>query len=129
MNPIIERVIRWIKPSAEGKNQTASGRRLSAFGITVIYGLMRFIYVLTIIGICIYLVSKSGTTELQVHNDAVSAFRWQLFGLVLDVVFIGLLWGYINQQGIIEFKNGYNKKTTETKESVVVETEEKQIPN
>ncbi len=84
----IKTFIAWVRPSAEGENKTASGRRLTAFAITLIC---------YIGGTVVFY--KHGTEQNIDPNFFILKF-------LLDIVFIGLLWGFINQQTIVALKNG-----------------------
>lgn len=109
--------IAWVRPSVEGENKTASGRRLTAFAITKICyigGTVAFF-----------------TWGFEKNIDP-SLFLWKF---ALDILFIGLLWGFINQQTIVALKNGggnftttktetSNNTTTTTKDTKTDNTEE-----
>ncbi len=99
----IKAFIKWIKPSAEGEHNTASGRRLTAFLIALTYVASTFAF---------YSYAFSRSSE---HLIAPMIFIWKF---VADILFVGLLWGFINQQTLVALKNGpgnfFNKKETET---------------
>lgn len=86
--PMVVSLIKWLKPSAEGENKTASGRRLTAFAITAI---------------C-YIGGTIAFFEHGIANKIDPNFF--LLKFAEDIVFIGLLWGFINQQTIVALKNG-----------------------
>jgi hypothetical protein len=114
--PFIKTVLKWWKTSAEDKSGHASGRRLSALFITVLVyipGRLLYIFYIMSVGVSLLITEKGE----NLHNDLVSTFYWLLWGFATDLIFIGFLWGYITQQGIIEFKNGSSSKKELTEES------------
>jgi len=90
-------VVLWWKASMEGQNGTSSGRRMSAMFLTFLYAYGRVSF-------------------MQKITDPDKL----LLGSCLDVIFIGLLWGYVNFQNLVELRNGY-RKTTETKTTETLE--------
>lgn len=84
----------WWKASVEGQNGTASGRRISAMFLTFLYAYGRVSFM----------------------NKITEADKL-LLGSCLDIIFIGLLWGYVNFQNIVELRNGY-RKTTKTETTI-----------
>lgn len=100
-------LVKWIKPSAEGINNTASGRRLTAFAISIlsyIPGTYLFWY---------YAFTRS--------NDHLIDPWVFIAKFAVDILFVGLLWGFINQQTLVALKNGGNPFVT-TKEEKTVST-------
>lgn len=87
----IKDIVKWIRPSAEGENRTASGRRLTAFAISITYILSTFAF---------YYYAFSRSAE---HLIGPGIF---LGKFALDILFVGLLWGFINQQTLVALKNG-----------------------
>lgn len=94
----------WWKGSVEERDGSTSGRRISAMFITAfVYILGRLTYMFYIMSTGIVAMSKNSD---KVHDELVSTYYWLLWAFAFDIVFIGLLWGFITQQGIVEFKNG-----------------------
>lgn len=90
----VKAFINWIRTSAEGENKTASGRRLTAFAIT---------------GVC-YI---GGTISFFIHGFEKNIDPWLFIAkFFLDIIFVGLLWGFINQQTLVALKNGGSITTT-----------------
>lgn len=133
---VIKKILLWWKKSAEERDGQTSGRRISAMFITtLVYILGRLLYMGYIMATGIVMMVKNNVPVKDYHDGLVSTYYWLLWAFPLDIVFIGLLWGFITQQGIVEFKNGsgsYSKitetKKTEIKEEIKSDTEEKEIP-
>lgn len=119
----LKNFIQWLRPSAEGENKTASGRRLTAFLISAVcyvggtYAFWHYAF-----------------TRPEEHLVNPMIFIWKFLA---DIAFIGLLWGFINQQTIVALKNGgglnflNGKKNGDTKtpDSTDLETRTDDNPN
>lgn len=106
----IKKFIQWVRPSLQGENRTASGRRIIAFIVT------NFCYVLGTWAFWHYCYTRP-------LEHLVDPWVW-IGKFCVDVLFIGLLWGFINQQTLVALKNGggiFTKKeeVTTTTSSIV----------
>lgn len=122
----IKKFLIWWKGSAEERDGTTSGRRLSALFVTIfVYILGRISYMFYIMSTGIVLLLKKNVPVHDLHDEMVSTYYWLLWAFAFDIVFIGLLWGFITQQGIVEFKTG-NKTILKTETSTTqIKTTEK----
>jgi len=122
----LKKFLLWWKVSAEERDGSTSGRRLSALFITIfVYILGRITYMLYIMSTGIVLILKKNVPVKDLHDEMVSTYYWLLWAFAFDIIFIGLLWGFITQQGIVEFKTG-NKTVLKTETtSTEIKTTEK----
>lgn len=97
----------WIKASAEGNNQTASSRRLTAFQYVVLSSLQ-----LAALNVLIYLMILRLEVITNQQIDLVWVGVW-LYSITNLMVLLPL--GLISIQQIIELKNSFTTKTV-TKE-------------
>lgn len=84
---IVKDFIKWVKPSFEGENGTASSRRLSAFTVLTVYVSCRVLY-------------ARGVTDPY----------YLLLAQIVDALFILLLFGIVTFQQVITLKEGLKLK-------------------